>query len=232
VKLPHWVPPAVKTIAEVLPYYADSDIARRLLTDERMDPVWKSLKRAKVAQDSIDQLDDWQRLRAYDIPVSDMLVPIEDEACAAFFAGAVVELNLPRDVLMRSQIKERSERWLAAAGVCREIMDTEPRPKADPQLLRNFAIVESYLKTGAAKMEQRNNAYVLLESSGTKPRGDELQGRPRDELRVKVRALALEMHKIYGQFRYGTVAKVTNIALLLEPEIKEKDVRNWCDHLV
>ncbi len=179
VQIPDWVPLAVKSMAAVLP--ADGGIiGRRLLADERMRAVWASLKRVKVTRDSIDKLDGWQRLASFDIRVS-----LADEARAAVFASAVVELNFVRYVWTRSQIADRSARWRAAAVVCREILDNEPRARADSELAKAFLTVEDYLKSGALQIERRTGPYVLKRSS--KRRND-------DELRGRVRGFASEMH--------------------------------------
>lgn len=228
IQIPAWVPDAVKSMAAVLPVNGGM-VGRRLLTDEGMKSVWVRLQRAKVAQDLIDKLPSRQRLSSFGIPTRK--ISLEEQACAALFVGAVIELSFNRTVLTRPQIKRWSAQWRATADVCRLIMDNEPGPRADLQLMKAFAIVENYLKDGAQEMEQRNGPYVLPGSSGKKPDDDKLRGGRRDKLRGRVRALAREMHKIYGSFRYETVVEIANIALLPEPEIDKEDVRDWCASL-
>lgn len=216
-QIPDWVPPAVKSMAAVLPVDGGI-IGRRLLTDGRMRAIWARLKRVKVKEEWIDKLDDWQRLASFDVGVS-----LEDEARAAVFASAVVELSFARYVWTRSQIADRSARWRAVAVVCREILDNEPRARPGSQLAKAFLTVEDYLKNGALQIERRKGAYVLERSS--KQRND-------DELRGRVRGFAFEMHRIYGSFRYDTVAKVATIALQPKRDVEWKDVRNWCADLI
>jgi hypothetical protein len=51
------------------------------------------------------------------------------------------------------------------------------------------------------------------------------------ELRVRVRVLASHMKKITGDYRYGNIATIVNVALQLNEEtsLSEGTVRNWCE---
>jgi len=217
VVIPDWVPAAVKTMAEVLPVDG-GEIERRLLTDGKMRPVWKSLRGAQVSQGSITKLKSWQRLSGHGVEAK---FSLKDEACAAFFASAVVELSFERPVVRRSEIKERAARMREAADVCRKHMDNDPRVMADSDLMAHFAIVEAVLKNDAREIEQRKGAHLLERSSGK--RND-------DNLRGRVRGFAIEMKKIYGTCRYGTLATVAAVAL--RRTISNSTVENWCADLI
>jgi hypothetical protein len=65
-----------------------SDTAHRFLTEPKMQSVWRTLLRAKVA--SLDGLESWQRLSDYDTGAT---YTLKEEACAAFFASAAVRLD-------------------------------------------------------------------------------------------------------------------------------------------
>lgn len=217
VVIPDWVPPAVETMAEVLPVDG-GEIARRLLTDGKMRPVWKSLRRAQVTQGSITKLKSWQRLSGHGVETK---FSLKDEACAAFFASAVVKLSFERPVVRRSEIKERAARMREAADVVRKHMDNDPRLMADLDLMAHFAIVEAILRNDAREIEQRKGAHLLERSSGK--RND-------DNLRGRVREFAIEMKKIYGICRYGTLATVATVAL--QRPISNRTVENWCAGLI
>ena len=151
---------------------------------------------------------------------------MRDEACAAFFVSAVVELDLDRHRHFRTRAEIEAERdpwtapaqWRITLEVCRSIRVNKSHSKIE--LLKAVRIVEPYLENGVHERERRNDPYVFKRSSGK--RND-------DELRGRVRVLALEMHKIFGSFRYGTIATVVKVALdLPERAINGKTVRNWC----
>jgi hypothetical protein len=81
-----WVPPAVKSMAAVMPIGAA--ISQRLLTDPRMKRVWSYLQRLKVTAATIDALPPSLRMETWEIclfPASKTLdegVLLQDRACA------------------------------------------------------------------------------------------------------------------------------------------------------
>ncbi len=208
-----WVPQSVLSIASALPL--EGDVARRLLTDQRMKEVWRILRRAKVSQQTINALPGWRRL------AETQGVPLEDQACAAFFAYAVMELSNRREIGTRSQFDAFARPWFAAAELCRWVTENEPRVRIDPEFAQSIARVGVYFEDEGRSREQKGSPYVLERSSGQ--RND-------DGVRGRVRALATEMHKMFGHFFYRTVATVAMIAMQVD-DIDEHKVRNWCSDL-
>ena len=153
---------------------------------------------------------------------------MKDQACAAFFVTATVELYLPRVVATRSQINQGTDPaihpapWRTAAEVCRWIEANEPTAKI-PQFGNALSVIKEWLEAGASLRERHNDPYVLERATGMSER---------DELRGRVRGLAVQTRKIYGSFRYGTVASVASIAFERPPDaITAESVRDWCADL-
>lgn len=211
--VPDWVPRAVKSMAMAI--QVGVDIARRLLTDPRMQAVWPELKRARVITEEIPgplpgpafppslqiaNLDSLERLKTWDIPDRD--VPLQDQACAAFFAFVVIELSNKRIVLTRAQVEKLAQRYLDAANICRSLGEHEAAARVENQV--------------------RLSGPNILERSSVQ-RGD-------DEIRARVRALATATKRIFGKTLYGTVATVVAVALGIEP-VTKKSIINWCKNL-
>jgi hypothetical protein len=114
---------------------------------------------------------------------------------------------------------ELAKRWFDAAELCEWALD-EPRVRIDKLLSTALAVAGEYLKDGGRMREQRGSPYVLPRSSGA--RGD-------NEVRGRTRWLALQMHKLFGAFFYGTVATIVTVAL--RAKIDEEKVRDWCHDL-
>jgi hypothetical protein len=221
--VPDWVPPAVGSMAAVMPIGAA--ISQVLLTDQRMKQVWSYLRRLKVTAATIDALPPLLRMETWEIcrfPASkniDEGVSLQDRACAAFFAAIVLELANFRAIATRVQADEFAKPWLSAAGLCWSIMRHEPRLAIDPEFARALSIVGEYLEDQGRLREQKDGLYIVERSS--KKRGD-------DGTRARVRALAAVTHAIFGQFLYGTVATIATVALQINPAITSRSVRSWC----
>lgn len=224
---PSWVPQAVTAIARVIA--TGPDVARRLLTDERMKGVWRHLRRAdvEVADDALAQLPPFLLLESYDIRISRL--SNRDRACAAVFGFAVTEFSAKREVWTRARLQKFKERWNDATALCRWI-------SADPMFDREFRKAASAVMPGFEKhariLKQKGrlvdfgenaSAYYLGRSQDK--RGDDLG----DQTRGKTRALALMMGRLYGDRMYGITATVAAVAT--QTEVAKHDVRNWCRDL-
>jgi hypothetical protein len=211
-QIPDWVPSAVKSIAAVT--ISAPEIRERLLTDPRMKTVWRTLRGQKVGSLEIDGLQSWQQLKSWGI--SDKDVTLEDQACAAFFAAAAMELGSERAVWTRAN--KFVERWNSARDVCSWIMH-DPMFDADfhnaaTLMVAGFERHASMLEDGGWLSGQANPAYFFERS------------RDDDNARARARAVAGETHKIFGSYLCGTVAKVVSVAL--QTNVRETDVRRWC----
>ncbi len=212
-----WVPAAVKAIAAVLP--VGKDISNRLLSDGRMKDIWPALLRIAKEEVGIDGIGNWQRLTTWGI--FDQGVSRQEQACAALFAYAVVEFSGERVVGTRSDFDQFAKESLSAAELCRAAIERDGRPRIDPALAAALKVVADYFEEQGQRRLQSGSPYVVERSS--RARGEDVK-------RGRVRALALEMHRLFGSFRYGTTATIAMVALE-GSKISARDVENWCSKL-
>lgn len=228
--IPVWVPDAVKSMATKGSFPFETAEARRLVTDDRMQTVWKKLRKRRVGGEVIDHLDWFQRLDTWGIPEAG--VSLEDRCCAALFAYAAQELSSPREVWTRHDATRFAKKWDEAASLCRWISH-DPMFAAD----REFANAAKVSAIGMEKhaellkkegrvvnLGQDDTPYIIGER-GSGSRGD-------DKIRGRVRAIAIATHKLYGLFLYDIVAKLVTVAMQPQFEVTEHSVRNWCSDLV
>jgi hypothetical protein len=213
-QIPDWVPDAVKSIAAVA--ICTPEIRERLLTDQRMKTVWRTLRGQKVESQAISQLKSWQQLESSGI--SDKGVTLQDQACAAFFAFAAMEVSSERAVWTREKANKFAEQWNSARDMCSWIMH-DPMFEVDfhnaaTLMVAGFERHASMLEDGGWLSGQATPAYFLERS------------RTDDNARARARAVAAETHKIFGSYLCGTVAKVVSVAL--QVDVREIDVRRWC----
>lgn len=214
--IPDWVPPSVKSmamaIATGLP--VEGTAAHRLLTDPRMESVWRELKKHEITRDALDSLDRLERMSTWDM--SDWKVSPQDQAYAAFYARLAIQFAGPRNVVTRAQASAKP--WHDAARLCWDVMRSA-RPRVDTELAQALAIVGEYFEEQGQLQER--NPYIVERSSGL--RGED------DEIRVRTRLIGKATHSIFGSTLYGTVAKVASVAM--QTSVSEKNVQNWCSDL-
>lgn len=214
--MPNWVPSSVKLLAPAFP------LGQRLLTDPRMEAVWRVLQRTEARKSGFDSVDSFQRLRSWGIPEDGL--SLQQLACAALFAFAAWELNSPKPVITHEKIGDLTKRCLDAARLCRS-PDFNLLPMT-PKLSEALSIVGQYFENNAQMWEKRTSPYIIGRSSGTRGTPGE------DETRIHVRVLASETRRLFGSFLYGTVATIATVGLEIKPAIKEKSVQNWCSGLL
>ena len=138
--VPDWVPPAVKSMALVLPLWGT--VAKPLLTDPRMKAVWRVLQGQDVTPEALDALPSLQRMETWDLPSEN--VSLAEQACAAFFSRVVIEFSSPRTVATRAEANDLAKPWLDAADLCWWIMRNEFLPKIDAKFAQALATVGEY----------------------------------------------------------------------------------------
>ena len=161
------------------------DVQERLL-HPCMQARWRGLGNAKVTEEMLDQLDDWQRLPAADR----WRFLVKDQVRAAVFATAVVELVLHRPVVLRSDIEKAAAGWRDAKDRCCVVLD-DPATQTDPKLAEAAAIMAEHFDKEAKLMEGQRSSALVVKNSTTGA-----------ELRVRVRSLAERVKKITGDYRY------------------------------
>jgi hypothetical protein len=218
--IPDWVPGAVRGIAPFLP--VGKAVAQRLLTDHRMKSPWRVLESQAVTSEAIGQLDSLQRLETWGI--SNLGVPLHEQACAAFFSGVVLELGVPKNARTGRDVAAIMRPWRSAAAQCQIALNMPGRPGIEPELASALSASREYFEDYAQFLERaiKNSPYFFPRSSG-KPGEDQIRG--------KVRAIAVVTQKIFGSFLCGTVATVATVALQLSPNLKKDRVIDWCSGL-
>jgi hypothetical protein len=229
IKIPDWVPAAVSKVAKVaaIPPCVPGTVTHRLLTDKRMESVWRQLRRRQVARDVARRFDENERLSSYNL--SERRVSANERACAAFFicvASRIGSLS-PRKVWTLPQAKKQAAQWASAGELCRSIMD-EPmffKQRAAASTMADFfeKHAESLEEKGCfANLDQRVAPYILGRSS--RRRGDDI-------VRAHARAIAADVHRIFGAWLDGTVATVAAVALGRPQKISRKSMENWRKNL-
>ena len=214
--IPSWVPLSVKSMASQVGI-CRGGIRQRLLTDPRMKKVWQVLQSRGVSKSWLDCVKD---LGTWYTPENGLT--LQDVACAAFFFYAAAKLGDPCLVYTRAEMELSAKRCLDAAELCRSVARYHGLVPLSPMLAESLSIVGKYFQDQARKVAQRASPYIIERSSGI--RGD-------DEIRVHVRALAIETRSLFGSFLYGTIATVVTVALEIKPAITAKSVQNWCSGL-
>jgi hypothetical protein len=183
----------------------DGEIGRRLRTDSRMKSIWQSMQRAKVNQALLDGLDDWQRLSKYGVEMFNWRRRPEDtEVCFRFtLRDQACAAFFVSGVVELGFYRPGSTRAAMRDRAKKALHD----PRADAREAMNLAA-----------WAKRRGPYVL-----------ERESKNDDDVRGRARALAVETKKIFGQFRYHTVAVTTNVAL--DQSITGEMVRDWCADL-
>jgi len=220
--IPDWVPESVRNMARAIEI--GKRFGRRLLTDNRMKAVWrelqaqgKNLDKDKFARDrSLEHMEKWG--------LSTLGVSVADQACAAFYGYAVIELGVPKIAMTQSALSKIIEPWRSAAKLCRWLAADSPTGRPNEDIEKALLTSAAYLDEGADFIENANRSkpYFLPRSTGKRGVGDDLT-------RGYVRALALGTRAIFGKFLYGTLATTASVAL--NKSIDRKTVEDWCSDL-
>jgi hypothetical protein len=129
-------PPVIKAMAATFTPHAMSsrgaDMARRLLTDPKMQNVWRTLQRTPVKPYAMVE---WQRLVDWPVTIAassvlrspnrqkmlDAGASPQDKGCAGFFYMlSFGGLNLQPPMWTRSELEERAAPLRSAAQMCRD----------------------------------------------------------------------------------------------------------------
>jgi hypothetical protein len=206
--IPDWVPCAVANVAPHMP----RTVADRLLHDDRMKVVWKRL-RARPSHDVARRLEDLEQnvMKFSGLLDEDVLVPLSDQACAAFFISVAWRTGSPspRHVWTRVKAENQAVRWEAAGALCQSVASDPMFAKhqaAATEMADFFQKNATSLKERGylADLDQQVKPYVLGRSS--RRRGND------DDVRAHTRAIAADARRIFGSWLYGTVATVATAA--------------------
>jgi hypothetical protein len=220
---PTWVPDPVLGQAERLLAQTESDdekaLIRRLLTDQRMKGVWRELTNPKRCPASAAARDQWPRA------VVPKGMNDQDVAVALFFFYSHVNAI---DVLPVKVAKWKLGHDLRLGYI------NELRQAANSLWLNWFEDLEAE-KHDAAIMAAASfyeTSEMRLFSSPPTYLIDRVQGNPK--LRTYALKMAAEGRRLFGKSMYGTIAKVTNVALVKKnkSEISRRNVEQWCSAAV
>lgn len=234
-EIPRWVPDSVKRTALAMATCGmEVGFAHRLLSDTRMESVWKEIhKQARMLDDR--QLENGLAalvgpVRMEDWGLCKFEFSLPEQVCAAFFCSLVIELGNKRElgmeldnkgekIVTHTDIKRYADRWRSAAKLCRQMEYEGGRHRVDPKLSDAISMVGAYFDQYARFIEDANegNPYVVGRSS--RQRND-------DAVRAQVRAIAVITNKIFGKFLYKTLATVASV--VFQNNVKPESVRDWC----
>jgi hypothetical protein len=186
-----------------------------------MKSVWRQLLKKQISPGGIEELDSSQLLSTWGLPKDGHSV--QDQACAAFYIHALTECSSGRPFGTKADADALAEPYYSAARVCRDMLTFPPYPSDDEARA---------LETAANYIEKRirwQHEHLLESPYTVGQRTNRVRGFSNRE-RGLVRALALEVHKIFGGYLYQTISTVANVALDLKgrQQIDKSDAVDWC----
>jgi hypothetical protein len=200
------------------------EVADRLLTDPRMDAVWRGLLRKKKYapdRDNIENLPEGLRLGHWGLAEYRLSHP--QRACVALFADTVKEFSLDRPAGTIDDADERAAPYFAAAEVCRKVLDQPPYPPSEmKQALEMAAAYIEELTTWQLK-HLKDSPYTMGKRSNE--RSDGAYRSFSDIERGRVRHLLNATITIYGRPLPAIVAEIASVAL--NKEVPLKSVLYW-----
>jgi hypothetical protein len=218
--IPDWAPCAVVKVAPNLP---EPNHNRRLLCDDRMEAVWRELRK-RAPPDLASKLQEHERRLMKLLGLLSKDVSVADQACAAFVISVARTIWNPggRLVWTKAEAKKKALQLEEAAAWCRWFA-TDPMFAEDQvaaakmvDVIQKHAI--SMRERGhPANFDQQIKPFVLERSSGL--RGD-------DKIRGYTRAIAADARRLFGEVMYGTLATIMSVAL--QQDIDERRVQDWC----
>jgi hypothetical protein len=211
---PRWVPQAVKCEADRMlddPDFAEHHMMiRRLLVDNRMKQVWRTLQRYPATENG-------RRIcKLVHEPMSDHNIAL----CLIFyhsvcFASGGVRCETAAELETRRQEAFESANQLRKIGA--HLLQCWPNHYETPKLAAAISTLARWYNDRAKGLESRHTSVV-----------ERNQGNPRH------RGFALELANLafwlFDKRLYGTIATVTNVALVIrtnEPEVSSANVRDW-----
>jgi hypothetical protein len=237
---PEWLPPAVARRAEALLIdWGDfrHDVGR-LATDERMEAVWRELRRHSPDEAALTVL-----LNTSWVTLDELKQCRPDEtALVVFFehafwntvlpprAATVSEFNTLRNTYLHHAAQLRaSAKWLHEAVNLKK----RPLPATFPLVLGTLGFLPgdianhaSCVEAAAALCDKVAAAISDLCAAGhplivDRDRGNALA-------RGYVRLMADTTLRLFGTPLYGTLAKVASVALALREDLTREQVLKWC----
>jgi hypothetical protein len=211
------VPGAV--LGEALRLFADAQsdeekaLLRRLLTDQLMLGVWRELENPKRSPACAAVRDDW----AGEIPDG---LSNQDVAIALFFfrAHQCAQHKVHTRTLATWKEKHRLRSRLTKR-LRQDATLLELNWFGDPEAEAHAAAIWRAANFFEKREMQlfRTPSLALIERN---------QGDP--YLRGYAVVMAGVARRLFGKFKYGTIAKLTNVALLPSVEVSTANVRDWC----
>ena len=214
--VPSWVPRSVQAIGAVVPCV--EEIRLRLLTDVRMEAVWRELAQNPVNANRLETVYEWRRLKAWGLDYCGE--SNSNAASAAIFAFAAVNLSNDQAVWTSRLKKGSCDDFKKASALCEAFssdhMMTSPEERAALQASSTFF---------------RNMESLVANLKGPCVLGKDAKERGDVQIRVHARDLAQEVQRMFGTFLCGTVATLVNVGLHPRKEITLKNVTYWCSDL-
>jgi hypothetical protein len=233
---PEWLPPAVAQEAKRLlnSGHAEDELVLRLATDQRMQGVWLELSKPRYALTRPQIGNPWGDADVMDSPPLDGLTN-QEAALTLFFwysyalafmkpaIATVSPRNLP---IARCRLEAARLRLSAVRLRGLYLIPTSARHFLPADISEQFAdIYANDIEEAANFFDEIEAALVKLKAAESPLVVHRNHGNP--EARGYVRLLARETRKLFGSPLYGSLAKVTSVAL--GKEVSLLQARKWCD---
>jgi hypothetical protein len=213
-------PEAVLLLAEKLPQ--GSAIAARLLSNPRMELIWKKLLQLTPVKDCSGILRKWDA-DEYGFVVrakAEKRSPAAELAVAKLFEFIVFEFNQKRELRTDGEIEREAARWKDAADICKYVSH-DPMFCSDTELQAAAAIVARQL-TMSAELIRSTGAPI---SEGAERRASHvlrMKNRQGDiEASARIHTTGLEMKDLFGTSKPALLTVIVSVAMDRAIEIEK-----------
>lgn len=226
-RIPPWVPRGVTRFCEFAEL--NNDVARRLLTDPRMEQAWKDLRSIKRPDDHEHRMATTRsELFITHYPqVIDGFSDFDFNSAYLFHQVMIETYQIQRTYWTEAEAKKLSQPFLDAAKLCANAHSFDFTLQYKVELQKSLEMVKDYFQDQARMLQMRDNPRVI---------GRRLPG-VSDEKRGHARMIATMIRAIFnppaGDFPHSAVGRLMAVSLDAEDDVLElKDsVRSWCKDL-
>jgi hypothetical protein len=236
-----WAPHAAVVMARAIGLGPET--AARLLADQRMENVWRTLATQPANESSLAQIDDRFKLKHW-TEDGDALLSEErlknltadetvsakaaarriDAVSAAFVACVILEATVGRKAVTEAALDSMTAPIKRAAEQCRFWANLDPALTVQPDMARALSMTASYFDRHATLIESSHKDQPHYLPRSSRARND-------DDIRAFVRNVALLTRAVFGHTLSGTLATVANVVMKPATDVDGETVTNWCSNL-
>jgi hypothetical protein len=230
---PEWLPPVVAEEAESLAQERpeDEELLRRLATDPRMESVWREIKEHNSSEHI-----DWERWssnerRPTGLSNEDIALKLTFR-CAFFHALHVIHekstiATIAEHKALIDSYKQQAARLRTEAAKLRERGDASRAT----WIWRAYEEHAEAVERAAARCEKDAAELLAVDPAHPDTPIIERDKGWRREMDFADMLATQVMQPLYGTPLYGTVATVTNVALLTRRSVEARHVSDWLKRL-